>query len=130
MAKQEGKKPNKLHIKKGDMVIIMRGKDKPRKKKKDGSIEYSKGRVLKVFPKENRVLVEGCNMVTKAARPSQANPQGGLIEIEAPIHISNVMIEDPKTKEPTRVGYKFVEDKNGKTKKVRYAKKSGTILDK
>jgi large subunit ribosomal protein L24 len=120
---------NKLHIKKGDMVIVMRGKEAPYFDE-NGKKVYTKGRVIKVLPKENRVIVEGVNMVKKHARPSQANPQGGIIEMEAPIHISNVMIEDPKTKEPTRVGYKWVEGKNGEKKKVRYAKKSGEILDK
>jgi large subunit ribosomal protein L24 len=110
------------------MVIVMRGKEAPYFE--NGKKVYTRGRVIKVLPKQNRVLVEGVNMVKKHTRPSQANPQGGIIEKEAPIHISNVMIEDPKTKEPTRVGYKFIEDKNGEKKKVRYAKKSGEILDK
>lgn len=122
------KRPNKLHVKKGDTVIVMRGKEAPYFE--NGKKVYTKGRVIKVYPKENRALVEGVNMVKKHARPSQANPQGGIIEMEAPIHLSNLMLEDPKTKEPTRVGYKFIEDKNGKKKKVRYAKKSGEILDK
>ncbi|WP_093230056.1 50S ribosomal protein L24 [Thermoflavimicrobium dichotomicum] len=118
-----------MHIKKGDTVIIMRGKEAPYFDE-NGKKVYTKGRVIKVFPKEQRVLVEGCNMVKKHSRPTQANPQGGIIEKEAPIHVSNVMIEDPKTKEPTRIGYKFIEGKNGEKKKVRYAKKSGEILDK
>jgi large subunit ribosomal protein L24 len=121
------KRPNKLHIKKGDIVIVMRGKEAPYFE--NGKKVYTKGRVIKVLPKENRAIVEGVNMVKKHARPSQAYPQGGIIEQEAPIHISNLMIEDPKTKEPTKVGYKFVEGKNGEKKKVRYAKKSGEILD-
>ncbi len=120
---------NKLHIKKGDIVIVMRGKEAPYFDD-NGKKVYTKGRVIRVLPKENRVIVEGVNMVKKHARPSQANPQGGIIEMEAPIHVSNVMIEDPKTKEPTRIGYKWVEGKNGEKKKVRYAKKSGEILDK
>jgi large subunit ribosomal protein L24 len=122
-------KPNKLHIKKGDTVIVMRGKEAPYFDE-NGKKVYTKGRVIKVFPNEGRALVEGCNMVKKHSRPTQANPQGGIIEKEAPIHVSNLMIEDPKTKEPTRVGYKFIEGKNGEKKKVRYAKKSGEILDK
>jgi large subunit ribosomal protein L24 len=123
------KKPNKLHIKAGDMVIVMRGKEAPYFDE-NGKKVYTRGRVIKVFPKTNRALVEGVNMVKKHTRPSQANPQGGIIEQEAPIHISNLMIEDPKTKEPTRIGYKFIEGKNGEKVKVRYAKKSGEILDK
>ncbi|MGQ7109341.1 50S ribosomal protein L24, partial [Escherichia sp. TWPC-MK] len=77
------------------------------------------------FPKQNRVIVEGVNIVKKHSKPSQLNPQGGIITKEAPIHVSNVMILDPKTGEPTRVGFK-VED----GKKVRIAKKSGELLDK
>lgn len=123
------KKRPKLHIKKGDMVIVMRGKDAPYYDE-NGKKVYTRGRVIKVLPKEQRIIVEGVNLVKKHARPSQANPQGGIIEKEAPIHVSNVMLEDPKTKEPTRIGYKFIEGKDGKLKKVRYAKKSGEILDK
>ena len=71
------------------------------------------------------MIVEGVNIVKKHAKPSQDNPQGGIIEYEAPIHASNVMTIDPKTGEPTRVGYKIVDGK-----KVRIAKKSGEVLDK
>ncbi|MFD1428211.1 large subunit ribosomal protein L24 [Kroppenstedtia sanguinis] len=122
------KRPNKLHIKKGDTVIVLRGKDAPTRDK-NGKLIYTKGRVLKVYPAERRALVEGVNMVKKHSRPTQDNPQGGIIEQEAPIHISNLMLEDPKTKQPTRVGYKFIEDKGGKQTKVRYAKKSGEVVD-
>lgn len=128
MAKKAAKRPNKLHIKKGDTVLIVRGKEGPYFDD-NGKKVYTRGRVIKVFPKQQRAIVEGCNIVKKHSRPTQANPQGGIIEKEAPIHISNLMLEDPKTKEPTRVGYKFVEGKDGKKKKVRYAKKSGEILD-
>ncbi|EAL11226.1 ribosomal protein L24, partial [Bacillus cereus G9241] len=83
------------------------------------------GVILVAFPKQNRVIVEGVNIVKKHSKPSQLNPQGGIITKEAPIHVSNVMILDPKTGEPTRVGFK-VED----GKKVRIAKKSGELLDK
>jgi large subunit ribosomal protein L24 len=120
--------PNKLHIKKGDIVIVMRGKEAPYFG--NGKKVYTKGRVIRVFPKEVRALVEGVNLMKKHTRPSQAYPDGGILEKEAPIHLSNLMVEDPKTKEPTRVGYKFVEGKDGQRKKVRYAKKSGEILDK
>lgn len=128
MARKQEKRPNKLHIKKGDTVLVVRGKEAPYFDQ-NGKKIYTKGRVIKVFPEERRALVEGCNMVKKHAKPSQANPQGGIIEQEAPIHVSNLMLEDPKTKEPTRVGYKFVDGKNGEKKKVRYAIKSGEILD-
>jgi large subunit ribosomal protein L24 len=103
-----------MHVKKGDKVQVISGKDKGKQ-----------GVVLAAFPKKNRVLVEGVNIVKKHAKPSQANPQGGIITKEAPIHVSNVMPLDPKTGTPTRVGYKVVDGK-----KVRYAKKSGEILDK
>jgi large subunit ribosomal protein L24 len=103
-----------MHVKKGDKVQVISGKDKGKQ-----------GVVLAAFPKKNRVLVEGVNIVKKHVKPSQANPQGGIISKEAPIHVSNVMPLDPKTGTPTRVGYKIVDGK-----KVRYAKKSGEILDK
>ncbi|ADI25191.1 50S ribosomal protein L24 [Geobacillus sp. G4] len=103
-----------MHVKKGDKVQVISGKDKGKQ-----------GVILAAFPKKNRVIVEGVNIVKKHAKPSQANPQGGIIEKEAPIHVSKVMPLDPKTGEPTRIGYKIVDGK-----KVRYAKKSGEILDK
>lgn len=106
---------NKLHVKKGDNVFVTTGKDKGKK-----------GRVLQAFPRENRVLVEGVNMVKKHTRPNQLNPEGGIVSQEAPIHASNVMLVDPKTGKPTRVGHKVLD--NGK--KVRIAKKSGEALDK
>lgn len=105
---------NKLHVKKDDTVIVITGKDKGKK-----------GRVIAAYPRENRVLVEGVNMVKKHARPSQANPQGGILNQEAPIHVSNVMLIDPKSGQPTRIGYKVLD--NGK--KVRIAKKSGEVID-
>jgi large subunit ribosomal protein L24 len=104
-----------MHVKKDDTVMVITGKDKGKK-----------GRVIAAYPTKNRVLVEGVNMVKKHAKPSQANPQGGILNQEAAIHVSNVMPIDPKTGEPTRVGYKALD--NGK--KVRIAKKSGEALDK
>ena len=79
------------------------------------------GRVLEVYPKQYRALVEGINMVSKHTKPNSDNPQGGIIQKEAPVHISNLMVVDPSSGEPTRVGRKL--DKNGKL--VRYSKKSG-----
>jgi large subunit ribosomal protein L24 len=105
---------DKMHVKKGDKVLVISGKDKGKQ-----------GVILAAFPKKSRVLVEGVNIVKKHAKPSQANPQGGIISQEAPIHVSNVMPLDPKSGEPTRVGYTV---ENGK--KVRVAKKSGELLDK
>lgn len=105
---------NKLHVKKEDTVIVITGKDKGKK-----------GRVIAAFPRENRVLIEGVNLVKKHAKPSQSNPQGGIITQEAPIHVSNVMLVDPKSGKATRIGYKVLD--NGK--KVRVAKKSGEVID-
>jgi len=106
---------NKMHVKKGDEVVVITGKDKGKK-----------GRVLASFPSDSRVLVEGVNMMKKHARPSQQNPQGGILTQEAPIHVSNVMLADPKTGAATRVGKKILSD----GKKVRVAKKSGEVIDK
>ncbi|MBH0231783.1 50S ribosomal protein L24 [Halobacillus yeomjeoni] len=103
-----------MHVKKGDKVMVITGKDKGKQ-----------GTILEAYPKKERVLVEGVNEVKKHAKPSQENPQGGILTQEAPIHVSNVMPIDPKSGEPTRVGYKV---ENGK--KVRIAKKSGEALDK
>jgi large subunit ribosomal protein L24 len=103
-----------MHVKKGDKVMVISGKDKGKQ-----------GVVLASYPKKDRVLVEGVNVVKKHSKPSQANPQGGILSQEAPIHVSNVMPLDPKSGEPTRVGFKVVDGK-----KVRVAKKSGETLDK
>jgi large subunit ribosomal protein L24 len=98
-----------MRVKKGDTVVVIAGKDKGRK-----------GSVVKVFPKANRVLVEGVNVITKHQKPNAMNPQGGIINREAPIHISNVMPLDPETGKGTRVRF---EMRDGK--KVRIAVKSG-----
>jgi large subunit ribosomal protein L24 len=103
-----------MHVKKGDKVKVLTGKDRGKE-----------GTILEAYPKNERVLVEGINMIKKHAKPSQDNPQGGILNQEAPVHVSNVMPIDPKTGEPTRVGY---EVRDGK--KVRIAKKSGEALDK
>ena len=100
-------------IKKGDRVVVMAGKDKGRQ-----------GSVLRVLPKEERVVVEGLNMVQRHTRPTQADPQGGIKNKEAPLHVSNVALVDPKTGGPTKVGFR-IED----GKKVRFAKKSGEVLN-
>ena len=100
----------KLHIKKNDTVVVLAGEDKGKT-----------GKVLKVLVEKNRALVEGVNMVSKSTKPSAKNPQGGIIKQEAPIHISNLSLVDPKSGKATRVGIKVTED----GKKVRIAKKSG-----
>ena len=99
-------------IRKGDPVVVLAGKDKGRT-----------GTVTKVFPKEQRVLVAGINMVQRHTRPSQGDPQGGIKNKEAPIHLSNVAVVDSKGK-PTRVGFR---DEGGK--KVRFAKTTGEVIN-
>jgi len=106
---------SKLHIKKGDTVYVNAGEDKGRT-----------GKVLKVFVDKRRAIVEGLNMVSKSQKPSAKNPQGGIVKQEAPIHISNLNVVDPKTGKPTRIGRKL----NADGKLVRYAKKSGEEIKK
>ena len=115
-----------MYIKSGDKVTVITGREEDKfVTDKKGNKTRKTGRVLKVFPKTDRVLVEGINVVKKHQRPTQGNDKGGIINKEAPIHVSNVAIVDPKTGKPTRVGYRLVDGK-----KVRYAKKSGESLDK
>jgi large subunit ribosomal protein L24 len=104
---------DKFKIKKGDKVVVRTGRDKGKE-----------GEVLRVLRDEDRVLVQGVNMVKRHTGPSQTSP-GGIIEKEAPVHISNVAHIDPKTNKPTRTGYKF--DKDGR--KVRIARRSGEAID-
>ncbi|MBR5392920.1 MAG: 50S ribosomal protein L24 [Prevotella sp.] len=106
---------SKLHIKKGDMVLVIAGKDNYKIKG-----NKTPHKVLKVLVKEQRAIVEGVNMVSKSTKPSAKNPQGGIIKQEAPIHISNLMLVDPKSGDPTRVAIKH-EGKNV----IRISKKSG-----
>ncbi len=98
-----------MKIKANDNVIVVAGKDKGKK-----------GKVLNAFPKEDKVIIEGMNLKKKHQRAKSKGLKGETIQVAAPIHVSNVMLEDPKTKKPTRVGYKIV---NGK--KIRVARKSG-----
>ncbi|MDY3063988.1 MAG: 50S ribosomal protein L24 [Bacteroidaceae bacterium] len=105
---------SKLHIKKGDTVYVNAGENKG-----------ATGKVLKVLVEKQRAIVEGINMVTKSQKPSAKNPQGGFVKQEAPIHISNLNVLDPKTGKPTRIGRKL----NADGKRVRYAKKSGEELN-
>ena len=101
---------NKLHIKKGDTVYI-----------NTGEYKGQKGRVLEVIRSKNKALVEGINMVSKHTKPNAQYPQGGIIKMEAPVHLSNLMLIDGSSGEPTRIGRKLND--NGKL--VRYSKKSG-----
>ena len=100
----------KLHIKKGDMVIVNSGEDKGKT-----------GKVIQVLVEKDRAIVEGVNMVSKSTKPNAKNPQGGIVKQEASIHVSNLNLIDPKSGKATRIGRKF----NADGKKVRYAKKSG-----
>ena len=100
----------KLHIKKGDTVVVITGESKEQR-----------GRVLEVYRKSQRALVEGANIVSKHTKPDAQNPQGGIVKKEAPVHISNLMLIDPSSGEPTRTGRKYNDNK----KLVRYSKKSG-----
>ena len=102
-----------MFIKSNDKVKVIAGKDKG----KEGTIK-------KVLVKENRVIVEGVNQIKKHQKPNNANPNGGIVEFEAPIHVSNVMLIDPSTNEPTRVGFKVVDGKKG-----RVSKKSGNAIE-
>jgi large subunit ribosomal protein L24 len=104
---------NKLKIRKGDRVQVLTGKDKGKR-----------GEVLRVFPKKRRVTVQGVNVIKRHTRPSTMQ-QGGIIEREAPVAISNVALLDPSDDGPTKVGFKFLED----GRKVRFARRSGEIID-
>lgn len=118
-----------MQIKTGDTVAIIAGGDQFVTDKKGNKVRKT-GTVLKVFPKTNRVLVQGVNIVKKHQRPTQGNEKGGIIEMEAPIHASNVALIDPSTNKPTRVRIKTEVDSKGIEKKIRVAVKSGTPIDK
>ena len=105
---------DKYHIKKNDTVKVLAGKEKGKS-----------GKVLRLIPKKDRAIVEKLNMVKRHMRPGPQSRQGGILEKEAPIHISNLMLVCSKCTDPTRVGYKVLED----GKKVRYCKKCGEVLD-
>ncbi len=108
----KNKKHTKLKIRKGDLVKVISGDSKGQQ-----------GKVLEVIPVDNRAIVEKVNMVSKHSRPNAQNTQGGIVKKEAPIHLSNLMLIDPKGGKPTRVGRKLVDNKL-----VRYAKKSGEVI--
>ena len=103
------------HVRKGDTVMVVAGKERGKR-----------GRVLRVIPEKNRVVVERVNLIKKHQRPTQRIRQGGIIEREGPIHLSNVMLLDPASGKPTRVGMRALSD----GKKARVARKSGELIDK
>lgn len=103
-----------MHVKKGDLVVVISGKGRGKT-----------GKIKRVMRAENRVIVEGVNLVKKHQRPTRQNPSGGIVEMEAPVHASNVLLLDGKTNRPTRI--KYGANKDGK--KVRMAVKTGTVFD-
>jgi len=103
------------HVRKGDTVMVVAGKERGKR-----------GRVLRVIPEKNRVVVERVNMIKKHQRPTQRLRQGGIIEREGSVHLSNVMLLDPTSGKPTRIGMRALSD----GKKARVARKSGELIDK
>jgi large subunit ribosomal protein L24 len=107
-----------MKIKKDDNVMVI-----------SGNYRGKTGKVLKVFPQKNRIIIEGVNIQKRHTKPTQNNQQGGIVEKEASIHSSNVMVLDPKSNEPTRIGAKIIiDDKTGKKKSARVSKISGEML--
>lgn len=105
----------KLHVKKEDKVVILAGKDKGKE-----------GKVKEAQPRKDRLIIEGVNMVNRHSKPTQSNPQGGIIRKEAPVHVSNVMLVCPSCKKPTRIQKKELADKSF----ARSCKKCGELIDK
>ena len=107
-----------MKLKKEDSVVVI-----------SGNFKGKSGKILKVYPKKNRVIIEGVNLRKRHTKASQSNPQGGIIEKEAPIDASNVMILDPKSSEATKIGKKvIIDDKTGKKRSVRISRVSGEML--
>lgn len=104
----------KLHVRRGDTVIVVAGKDKGRE-----------GEVIKVLPEEQRVFVRGINLIKRHVKPSAQNLEGGIVTKEASIHVSNVMHRDPESGKPTRIGRQILKDGT----KIRVAKKSGSTIE-
>jgi large subunit ribosomal protein L24 len=104
-----------MKIRRNDQVVVIAG-----------NARGKRGKVLKVFPETDRIIIEGVNIIKRHTRPNQKNPQGGIIQREAPVHVSNVMLLDPKTNEPTRVGTKILKDETtGKKLRMRVSRTSG-----
>ncbi len=107
-----------MKIRKNDNVLVIAGNDNGKT-----------GKVLKVFPKTSRIIIEGINLRKRHTKPNQKNPQGGILEKEAPIHVSNVMILDPTNNEPTRIGSQIIlDEKTGKKKIARVSKATGEMI--
>jgi large subunit ribosomal protein L24 len=107
----------KTRLKKNDRVRVISGNHKGKE-----------GKILKLFRDKESVIVEGVNIIKRHTRPTQKNPQGGISQREAPIHLSNVMLIDPKANEPSRIGMQIITDESGKKKRMRFGKKSGEII--
>ncbi|MEE9449899.1 MAG: 50S ribosomal protein L24 [Ignavibacteriaceae bacterium] len=107
-----------MKIRKNDNIVVIAGNDRGKT-----------GKVLKVFPKTSRIIIEGINLRKRHTKPNQKNPQGGILEKEAPIHVSNVMILDPTNNEPTRIGSQIIlDEKTGKKKIARVSKATGEMI--
>ena len=107
-----------MKIRKNDMVMVIAG-----------NARGKSGKVLKVFPAQRRIIVEGVNIMKRHTRPNQKNPQGGILQREAPIHMSNAMLIEPKANQATRVGMKEVKDEaTGKKRRMRVAKATGEMF--
>jgi len=104
-------------LKKNDRVKVVSGNHKGKE-----------GKILKIFRDKDRVIVEGVNIIKRHTKPNQKNPQGGITQKESAIHISNIMLIDPKSNEPSRIGMQIIESGEGKKKRMRYGKKSGEII--
>ncbi|MBS1260797.1 MAG: 50S ribosomal protein L24 [Calditrichaeota bacterium] len=114
------KRPQRRHtlkVRKGDEVLVVAGNERGKR-----------GKVLKVLPNEDRIIVEGVHFIKRHTRPNPKMPHGGIVEREGKIHVSNVMVIDPKNGQPTRIGHKVVEGPDGRTRRVRVAKASGETL--
>jgi large subunit ribosomal protein L24 len=107
----------KTRLKKNDRVKVISGNHRGKE-----------GKILKIFRDKESLIVEGVNIIKRHTKPTQKNPQGGITQKEAPIHISNVMLIDPKANEPSRVGMQIITDDSGNKKRMRYGKKSGEII--
>ncbi|HPG39510.1 MAG TPA: 50S ribosomal protein L24 [bacterium] len=107
-----------MRVRKNDQVVVIAGNYKGKK-----------GKVLKVYPEKKQIIVEGVHFIKRHSRPSQQNPKGGIVEKEAPIHVSNVMVLCPKTGVPTRLGFKVIyDDTKKRNNRIRVCKKSGEMI--